>query len=359
MKVLEIINSLSYRGGAQVLFNGLCREFAKNPNVELSILLLYGKIDGSFNELKKLPNVKFYCLNKITSIDLKASRKLKKIITSIDPDVINYHLPFLTTYFLAFGFYTGNWKLVKTFHSIPRKDTNHLELFFEKMFVKKKKLLFVGISDKITDIASKIYKKANIKTIFNGVMLKKNNSLSTKKYTFICIASFTAVKNHKLLFDAFFKHLLLHPNDTLVCVGDGELLDYYKNFIKNEGYDSKVFFTGAVDDVCSYLNESKIFVLSSTREGNPISILEAMSCGLPIIAPNIGGIPDVVRDNENGILFESNNVDELSNAMSKVMTKYKFYSTNNRTKSSNFNIKKTAIEYFDYFQDLKDGVIHE
>ena len=70
------------------------------------------------------------------------------------------------------------------------------------------------------------------------------------------------------------------------------------------GIADKVTFVGWVDDVSDYLRTADIFVLPSLQEGLPNSLLEAMACGLPVVATRIGGVVDIVKDGENGILVE-------------------------------------------------------
>ena len=68
------------------------------------------------------------------------------------------------------------------------------------------------------------------------------------------------------------------------------------------------------------LRKQHLFVLPSYSEGLPTAIIEAMSCGLPVIATKIGGIPEIVKDNVNGFLYEAGNVDELTECIARMET---------------------------------------
>ena len=74
--------------------------------------------------------------------------------------------------------------------------------------------------------------------------------------------------------------------------------------------EDKVDLLGNVSDPSKYYRESRFFILTSASEGNPLCIAEAMSAGLPIIAPRVGGIPDLVEDGVNGFLFDVNSDSE-------------------------------------------------
>ena len=119
--------------------------------------------------------------------------------------------------------------------------------------------------------------------------------------------------------------------------------------------NNNIFFLGSVSDPGVVLEKSCCFVLSSTREGNPISVLEAMSYGLPIIAPNVGGIPDIVTDNENGYLFETNNVQDLIGKMTSILenkTNLELFSNKNLERIKAFSIDKTKDEYKKFFNEF-------
>ena len=359
MRIVEVINSLSYRGGAQILFVQLCEELAKINDDPVHVIVLYDKVDSSFDYIKTCKNIVFHTIKKRKSFDLKASKTLKQIINSINPDVINYHLPFLTTYYFAFGLKKTRWKLIKTYHSIPNKDTNKVEIFLQKKYVKKGLLNYIGISNTISKMSLELYPSAQVKTIYNGIPANSQYQYNPDaEYDFVIVASFSPVKNHALLFEAFEEYLSYKPDAKLLCVGGGELLGSYIDKTKEKKMENSVTFTNEQANVFEYLVQSKVFVLSSLREGNPISILEALSVGLPVIAPKIGGIPDVIEDGINGVLYECNNKVQLVEAMKKTNDDYfiKNVSSRNLAKSKNYLISNTAVEYFDYFNQLSKQI---
>ena len=76
--------------------------------------------------------------------------------------------------------------------------------------------------------------------------------------------------------------------------------------IKHNGLQEYVSFVGIRNDVESYLNKSDVFMLPSEDEGLPMAILEAMRASLPIVATNVGGIPEMLSDGSNGVMIEPN-----------------------------------------------------
>lgn len=90
--------------------------------------------------------------------------------------------------------------------------------------------------------------------------------------------------------------------------GEGESLDILLETIKYSKYKEKIDYIGWVDHniLPNYLNKLKLFVLPSYSEGLPNTILESMACGTPVLATQVGGIPDIIKDEETGFLMDNN-----------------------------------------------------
>jgi glycosyltransferase involved in cell wall biosynthesis len=246
---------------------------------------------------------------------------------------------------------------VKTYHSIPGKDLNNINLLLEKQYAKKQMLSFIGISKTITQISLELFPNSKIQTIENGIPLPKEPSITRKPviYDFVIVASLEPVKNHMLLFHAFQRYVCFYKDAILAVVGSGSRENVYRKYVADNNLSNNVIFFGEIDDVSIALSKSRVFILSSTQEGNPISILEALSLGLPIIAPRVGGIPDIVKEDANGLLFESKNENELLNCMLKLSSSHQLYDTISATNirySKRFSIKKTMNSYVRFFDNL-------
>jgi glycosyltransferase involved in cell wall biosynthesis len=92
------------------------------------------------------------------------------------------------------------------------------------------------------------------------------------------------------------------PDAILLVLGDGPLLENMKKKATDLGIADSVVFQGHVDQVIDFLHATDVFVLPSYQEGMPNSLLEAMACGLPVVATRIGGVVDIIRDEESGLL---------------------------------------------------------
>lgn len=101
----------------------------------------------------------------------------------------------------------------------------------------------------------------------------------------------------------------------LILMSEGEDRPTLEALVREHGLEDRVFFTGFVDNARRYLRAFDLFVLPSLKEGFPYGLLEAGAAGVPIIASNVGGIPELVTHNETGLLIDPHHVDSLTEAI--------------------------------------------
>lgn len=108
---------------------------------------------------------------------------------------------------------------------------------------------------------------------------------------------------------------------VLVGSGSGQYLsceDELRDFVKTHGLEEHVTFTGYVENVEDYLKASNCFTLPSRSEGLPLSLIEAMACGLPCVSTRVGGIPDIVTSGDDGLLVPAGDDIALGQAIWKL-----------------------------------------
>ena len=127
------------------------------------------------------------------------------------------------------------------------------------------------------------------------------------------------VKDHAGLVDAFIRLLELMPEQKsrlrLAIVGEGPLLPALRQKIELAGIADQVWLPGARMDIADIMRTFSVFVLSSIAEGTPITILEAMSTGLPVVSTRVGGVPEVVIDAATGLLVPVSDAQQLALAL--------------------------------------------
>jgi glycosyltransferase involved in cell wall biosynthesis len=112
----------------------------------------------------------------------------------------------------------------------------------------------------------------------------------------------------------------LRDTALLLVVGDGQEREALERSAVNQGLSTTVAFLGQQQDVLGFYHASDIFVLPSRAEGMSNSLLEAMSCGMPVIASEVGGASDVVAAPRTGLLFPPEDVDALSDCIAKYLS---------------------------------------
>lgn len=115
------------------------------------------------------------------------------------------------------------------------------------------------------------------------------------------------------------KHL--PKNITFVFIGDGALRSHIEDELSGKIDRGEVVITGWIDhdEVPKYLNDLRLLVMTSRTEGVPTTALEAMACGTPVCATPVGGIPDVVKEDETGFLLEDDDPVEISSRLESIM----------------------------------------
>lgn len=133
------------------------------------------------------------------------------------------------------------------------------------------------------------------------------------------VARLAQVKNHELLIDAFNIVAQNQYRAKLLIIGDGPLRDQLEEKTSQYGLNEKIKFLGDRDDVERILPAADISTLSSLSEGISLTVLEAMSCGLPVVATSVGGNPSIISDRENGFLIKSGDLDNYVEALNKLI----------------------------------------
>lgn len=150
---------------------------------------------------------------------------------------------------------------------------------------------------------------SKVKVIYNGLDITKIAQTAVieehKKIDIVCVANLRKVKGHIYILRALSTLKELGYQFHVNFIGGGPLLEELKGQAEMNGVGDNVTFLGVRRDVYEILLKSDIFVLGSLWEGFPVSIMEAMACNLPVIASNVGGVPELVIDGHTGFLVPS------------------------------------------------------
>jgi glycosyltransferase involved in cell wall biosynthesis len=182
---------------------------------------------------------------------------------------------------------------------------------FEGISEKKTCLIYNGVSP-----VRELSYKPNLKRI--SCNFSKDDIIA------ITVASLVHHKGHRILIDAISIISKKFKNLKLFILGDGPLRGTLESHVRDKGLESTIIFIGKKNDVFSYLKISDLFILPSIeREGLGLALIEAMASGLPLIGTDIGGIPEVIENNVNGIMIPPDNTNSLAEAIERLITDQK------------------------------------
>lgn len=156
-------------------------------------------------------------------------------------------------------------------------------------------------------------------TIRRGRSVDACASTEDQTVRIICVARLSPVKRIDILLEALAFLDKMGNNWTCAIVGGGPLESELVKKAQSLGLTSKVRFTGHVENVRSYMEAADLAVLSSDKEGLPLSLVEAMACGLPCVVTNVGGNREVVQHGITGLVVEAGSPKQLADAIAYLL----------------------------------------
>jgi glycosyltransferase involved in cell wall biosynthesis len=322
-KTILYVITKSELGGAQAHVYDLMKSIQRDYDVHLAV-----GASGVLTEKAIELGVKVHIMDNLKrSInpisDLRSIRQCTAIIRRIKPDLIHCHSSKAGVIARLAAWRCGV-PVIFTAHGWgfdPRSPLiqRNIALGVEKILAPiSTKVICVSESDRQLAIDLKVTSPELVVTIHNGIVNKEIATAVPERQPpkLIMVARFNrAQKDQHTLMQAIAK---LEQPVQLIFVGTGPDWEASKKIATDLGITDRVSFLGDRLDVPDLLADAQIFVLSTHYEGAPISILEAMRCGLPIIATNVNGIPEQVADGITGLLVPHQDADALATAISKL-----------------------------------------
>ncbi|MDX1769999.1 MAG: glycosyltransferase family 4 protein [Planococcaceae bacterium] len=309
MKIAQVITTIDTLGGAQNHVRDLSKYLVEN-GMDVDIISGFDKYD-----VPKMKEVNYnYCPSLKREInlinDIKALLEVRRLLKEIKPDIVATHsskaglIGRLAAWSLRIPnvFTAHGWSFTEGVSSKKRK----IYLVLEKVMAKITDcIITVSNYDKDLAIKNRVLHPGKVVTIHNGVipfhdvMIRRIDESSF--VDILMVARFDAPKKQLALIKACEK--LVHLPWHLSFVGEGSKLNEVKQYVKSKEIDSRVYFYGSMNSVEEPLKKASIFALLSDYEGLPLSILEAMQAGLPVVASDVGGVREAVINSKNGFLI--------------------------------------------------------
>lgn len=352
MNVVQIIPMFGL-AGAEIMCENLTYELVKLGH-KVTVISLYD-YHSAITERLENARVDIRYLGKKRGLDLSIIRKIKRVLKETKADVVHTHL-YSIEYAVPAAILAGVKHRVHTVHNIAEKENGRNARKLNKFFFKHCHVVPVALSELIKDSIVREYKlsKDKIPVIFNGIDLSrcipKTEYSVNGNFKILHIGRFSEQKNHIGLVRAFKLFHDKHIDSELWLIGDGEKKTEIERYVADNELISSVKFFGLQSNVYGYLHEADIFTLPSNYEGIPMTLIEAMGTGLPIVATAVGGVPDMLN---NGMaILCANNINDISEGFDtyyRNVCKRKEFGKKVIEHSETFSSKKMVERYIDVY----------
>ncbi|MDA9814828.1 glycosyltransferase family 4 protein [Candidatus Pelagibacter sp.] len=338
MKVFHLITSID-NGGAENHLASLVKQQIKN--YEVFVIYLRGnsywkkKLESSGVKVIQLK------LNKLINIInlLLIIYKVNKLVNIHKPEIVHSHLSSMELIGSLVKFFSKKkFKFIVTKHldsfflEASSGQNNLIQGLFLDYFIFKNADKIICISNQIKKYFLKKIKVPNrkLRVIYYGLNesdlnKKKKSRLKSiklqdlkKKFVICCIARHVKQKSLDFLIKTFHQFKKIETKSKLILVGEGPETKKLKILAKKLDVYEDIIWINYAENVLQLLKLSKVFVLPSKYEGFGLVLLEAMYAKKPIIASRVSAIPEVIKNNWNGLLIKHNDIKDFNSKLLRI-----------------------------------------
>lgn len=319
--ILFAINDLEFGGGQLAVINEANGLWARGYGVFV-LTFRQTKPSRSLEALLKIPPENKIFIPARSLLDISAFIKLLKFLRKIKPDFVFSNLFFSNFLVRLTKIFYPRAKIIIREGNMPSEKSAAVK-FADFLFAFLTYKIIVN-AEAIKKSFSKFLPAKKITVIYNGVdetFFNCQSRSSREQKIIINVASLHPKKGQAHLLDAV-KILAEKRNDfKLFLAGEGFLRRKLEEFVKENKLENFVEFLGGLgrEDLKHWLCQADIFALSSLWEGLPNAMLEAMASGLPVVATDIGGVPEAIENNQNGVLVPAGDSDALAGGLSGLL----------------------------------------
>ncbi len=318
IKILQITVRADFGGGPEHLYQLLDMDnkiefFIAAPDDEPYFKKYQEKLGSK--RIVKIPHRKF---------TIKAFFQLVRIIKKNRISIIHSHGKGAGVYSRLLAIFTGK-KCIHTFHGVHLMNYNGLSRFVYKIIerflaVFTSRFIVVSKSEKGKVLKNHFANEKKIVLIENGIRIPNKPDLNQNRFEsnkIIHISRFDYAKNSMLMYDIVseFNKRMSARKYEFIFIGEGE----DSILLRNKFEDSQITnvkFIGFSNELDKFYKDSFCFISTSRWEGLPLTVLEAMSYGLPVVATDVDGNNDIIKDNETGFLYE---LDQPEKAVAQII----------------------------------------
>jgi N-acetyl-alpha-D-glucosaminyl L-malate synthase BshA len=327
--VCQVLHSLEV-GGAEMLANRIARQLSSQ------FRFVFACLDGlgTLGEELAAAGFKVEVLDRKPGLDRRCMKRLMSLVRSERVDIIHAHqyTPFF--YALAAGLGRRRPPVLFTEHGrwfpdFPRRK----RILFNRLFLRRgDRVVAVGNSVKRALIENEGIPENRIQVIYNGIDIARYGAehhnggavrdslgLSRDDFVIIQVARLDPLKDHLTAVRTMHRVIQSVPAARLLIVGAGPEEAKIRAEVQRLGLDNQVRLLGLRHDIPRLLAAADTFLLTSISEGIPLTVIEAMAAGLPVVSTDVGGIGEIVEHNATGYLAPAGDHAALADALVNIV----------------------------------------
>jgi sugar transferase (PEP-CTERM/EpsH1 system associated) len=303
-------------GGAEVLAARLARQLRNRYQ------FMFACLDeiGSLGEELRSEGFCVYLLGRRSGIDWRCSWRLSRFLRSEKVDLLHAHqfTPFF--YAMTGRFMRKTPAVLLTEHGRHFPDYPRMKRrVINRLWLRSRdRVVAVGQAVRQALIDNDGFQTKHVGVIYNGVdgslfggddndreLIRRELDIGVDDFLLIQVARLDYLKDHATAVRALARVVQGLPSARLILVGEGPERQKIVADIERAGMQNHVRLLGLRTDIARLLRAADVFLLTSISEGIPVTLIEAMAAGIPVVSTNVGGIPEVVVDEQTGLLAPS------------------------------------------------------
>ena len=324
-RVLHVLANLGAGGAERMAVHivlGLNRQ-----RFEPAVVAYRGRFGSDLEQQLDEAGVKTWFLDKGPGFGWRTYYRLHRVFKEFRPDIVHTHVHVLRYAFPSLVYFKPRL-MVHTVHNLAEREVEPRARWLQRLAYRRG-VIPVAVAQEVAVSMERLYGIGNSRVVWNCIptdvyaspqtsreVWRAKQGFSEEDVLFVCVARFAAQKNHALLINAFAKGPASDPKAHLVLAGQGVLRAQLQERVNQLGLTNRVHFLGLRRDIPDVLGAADIFALGSDYEGNPLSVIEAMAAGLPIVSTAAGGVPELLQNGKQGFIVQPGHCEQLSEAMS-------------------------------------------
>jgi glycosyltransferase involved in cell wall biosynthesis len=322
--VCQLLHSLNV-GGAEILAARLARRLRG------SFRFVFACLDeiGPLGEELQREGFRVHELHRKPGLDLSCPMRLSRLLHTERVDIVHAHQ--YTPFFYSLAARLGGTRrpILFTEHGRHQPDFPRPKRIIANRLLLSRRDRVVGVGNAVREalIANEGLPKRRVEVLYNGVdvdaFAAQTNRTAARaalgaaenEFVIIQVARLDYLKDHATALRTIARVVAKSPQTRLVLVGDGPESTTIESQVRELKIDDNVRLLGTRSDVDRLLPGADVFLLTSASEGIPLTVIEAMAAGLPVVGTDVGGMNEVVADNATGFLTPAKDDAALANRL--------------------------------------------